>query len=74
MAKVVDLDSACELVHDEYEKAASATGWATNPRSRVPWDQVPSSNKATMRHAIAALFDDLQVPYRDRRRDGEGLL
>jgi hypothetical protein len=74
MARVVVLDSACELLHEEYEKAAAAYGWETNGTSRVPWREVPAANKATMRTAVAALLDDLRVPYRDRRRDDEGLL
>jgi hypothetical protein len=74
MARVVVLDSACKLLHEEYEKAASVNGWETNGHSRVPWREVPAENKATMRTAVAALLDDLEVPYRDSRRDGEGLL
>lgn len=74
MSRVVVLDSACAFLHDAYEKAAEKHGWETNHRSRVPWSDVPSENKATMREAVAEFLDELGVPYHDVRRQGEGLL
>lgn len=51
----VDVERACEVMHDAYEKAAIGAGWETNPASRKPWGDVPEPNKETMRAAVAAL-------------------
>lgn len=60
----VDIERACEVMHDAYEKAALGVGWETNPQSRVPWSAVPEANKETMRAAVAALIEWI--------REGEG--
>lgn len=55
-AWVLDIDAACEVMHDAYERVAVVEGWETNPASRKPWSEVPEANKATMRAAVAALL------------------
>jgi hypothetical protein len=55
----MDIETACEIMHDAYEKAAVGAGWETNPASRKPWSDVPEANKATMRAAVGALLDAL---------------
>lgn len=55
----VNIERACEVMHDAYEKAAVGAGWKTNPASRKPWADVPEANKATMRAAVAALMNHL---------------
>lgn len=52
----IDIDQACEVMHDAYEEAAVKAGWETNPRSRVPWADVPEANKETMRASVGALL------------------
>jgi hypothetical protein len=52
-------EQLCREVHDRYEAAASATGWETNPASRVKWADVPEANKATMRAALGPVADRL---------------
>jgi hypothetical protein len=54
---MIDIEQACRVLHDAYEEAAVQTGWQTNPRSRVPWEDVPEANKQTMRSAVVALFE-----------------
>lgn len=54
-----EIESACEVMHDAYEKAATGAGWETNPASRKPWADVPEANKVTMRAAVSALLDYL---------------
>lgn len=49
------LEHLCEVSHNAYEAAAINAGWETNPRSRVPWAEVPEANKATMRASIDAV-------------------
>lgn len=50
------VEQACEVMHDAYERAAVGAGWETNPKSRKPWADVPEANKATMRAAVQALL------------------
>lgn len=51
------IESACEVMHDAYEKAAVGAGWETQKASRKPWAEVPEANKVTMRASVAALFE-----------------
>lgn len=51
------IERACEIMHDAYEKAAAEAGWETQKRSRVPWADVPEANKKTMRAAVRALLE-----------------
>lgn len=53
------IEFCCEVMHDAYERAAVAEGWETNTTSRVPWNDVPPANQATMRTAMRALLDEL---------------
>lgn len=53
----VDVEAACEVMHDAYEAAAAGAGWETNPESRKPWAEVPEANKETMRAAVRALLE-----------------
>lgn len=50
----------CILMHEAYEEAAAKEGWETQERSRKPWQEVPEANKATMRHAVAALVSEVR--------------
>lgn len=63
----IDIDAACAVMHDAYEKAALGAGWETNPASRKEWKDVPPANQATMRAAVAALLHWL--PGRDTQRE-----
>jgi hypothetical protein len=54
------VETACEVMHDAYEKAATGAGWETNPASRKPWADVPEANKVTMRAAVSALLAFLE--------------
>jgi hypothetical protein len=74
------IETACEVMHDAYEKAAVGAGWQTQEASRKPWSGVPEANKVTMRAAVAALMDhletasvwsDLQVHPDDMRQEGQ---
>jgi hypothetical protein len=56
MTNPIDIEAACEIMHDAYETAATQTGWETQNRSRKPWSEVPEANKATMRAAVTALL------------------
>lgn len=58
----VSVDDLCRVMHDAYESAATAEGWETQRRSRVPWEDVPEANQRTMRAAVTALLDHLDVP------------
>jgi hypothetical protein len=55
------VEQACIIMHDAYERAATETGWETQARSRVPWSQVPEANQQTMRIAVRALLDWLDA-------------
>lgn len=52
----VDVEAACEVMHDAYEKVAVGAGWGTQQASRKPWADVPEANKATMRVTVEALL------------------
>lgn len=56
------VEASCRVMHDAYEAAAIDAGWATQAGSRVPWDDVPEANKATMRVAVRALITWLAEP------------
>jgi hypothetical protein len=51
------VEPAAEFMHEAYEDAAVRYGWATQERSRVPWDEVPPANRATMLAAVRALLE-----------------
>lgn len=55
----MNVEQACEIMHDAYERAAIGTEWETQAASRKPWQDVPEANKATMRIAVQALMDAL---------------
>lgn len=55
------IENCCEVMHDAYEKAAVGAGWETNPASRKSWADVPEANKVTMRAAVGALLEYLQL-------------
>lgn len=50
------IDRCAAAAHYAYESAALDAGWETNPASRVPWNDVPASNKAATRAAAAAVL------------------
>jgi len=58
------VEEYCEFMHNVYEEAAIISGWATNPRSAVPWKDVPESNKMTMRVAVGKTYDKFFDDYR----------
>lgn len=51
------LEELCRVLHDAYEEAARKHNWSTQMKSRVPWENVPEENKATMRDAVTALME-----------------
>jgi hypothetical protein len=54
-----DRDQAVSIArafHEAYEGLASSHGWSTNPRSRVPWEQVPEENRSLMLATIEKLL------------------
>lgn len=55
------VEQACEVMHDAYEKAAVGAGWETQAASRKPWADVPEANKTTMRAAVRALLEWLEA-------------
>lgn len=55
------IDRLCKAQHEAYEQAAIEEGWSTNPKSRVPWEDVPEANKATMRKSMIAVLDELEM-------------
>jgi len=57
----LDVEQACEIMHDAYEKAAVGAGWETNPASRKPWADVPAANKTTMRAAVGTLLEACEI-------------
>lgn len=52
----LDVEQACEIMHDAYEEAAVKAGWSTQEASQKPWIDVPEANKETMRAAVSALL------------------
>lgn len=56
----IDIETACEVMHDAYEQAAVGAGWETQEASRKPWADVPEANKDTMRAAVSALLQYVQ--------------
>lgn len=57
----MNLEKACEIMHDAYELAAVDSGWETQEASRKPWADVPEANKETMRAAVRALLAEIEV-------------
>jgi hypothetical protein len=57
----MNVEQACQVMHDAYEKAAVGAGWETNPASRKPWADVPEANKVTMRAAVGALLAAIEA-------------
>lgn len=57
----ISVEKCCEVLHQEYERAAQGAGWETNPASRVPWADVPEANKVAMRAAVRGLLAFLHV-------------
>jgi hypothetical protein len=55
------IEELSEVAHNAYEAAAAEQGWVTNPRSRVPWEEVPDANRATTRAAIRAVLARLRA-------------
>lgn len=54
-----ELDRLCSVLHTAYERASAATGWETQPETRVRWEHLPEANKETMRVAVSALLVEL---------------
>lgn len=48
MAPPPDPEALARLFHEAYERLAPAHGYETRKASAVPWDQVPTNNKALM--------------------------
>lgn len=72
MTEAKAIERYCEVMHDAYEKAALGAGWETNLASRKSWSDVPEANKQTMRAAVSALLDKIEIDIRDlaKREDG----
>jgi plastocyanin len=62
------------MMHNAYETAAKQTGWETQKKSRVTWEELPEENKATMRIAVGALVDFLseRLMHHNVKPVGEG--
>lgn len=60
------IDRCAAAAHYAYESAALDAGWETNPASRVPWNDVPASNKAATRAAAAAVLSAVDLSDHDR--------
>lgn len=61
MTRAELIEHLCRIQHDAYENAARKHNWSTNMKSRVPWDSVPESNKATMRDSMAVVLEALEA-------------
>jgi len=60
------IETFCRVMHDAYEEAAKSEGWETQQASRVPWEDVPPANQATMRAAVRGLLASPEFQsYRD---------
>jgi hypothetical protein len=60
------IEQFCRVMHDAYEAAAVGEGWETQQASRVPWEDVPPANQATMRAAVRGLLSSPEFQaYRD---------
>lgn len=62
-----DIDQLCAIFHDAYEAEALSAGWDTNPRSQVPWSDVPEANKHCMRAAVRAFLGSSRLADHDRQ-------
>ena len=60
------IDRCAAAAHYAYESAALDAGWETNPASRVPWNDVPASNKAATRAAATAVLSAVDLSDHDR--------
>jgi hypothetical protein len=60
-------DRLAAVAHVAYERAALASGWETNPESRVRWEDVPESNKAATRAAVDAVLAELRARLEQRQ-------
>lgn len=49
------------LMHDTYEEQAKIVGWKTQESCRVPFDDLPESNKKVMLAVAKAVLDSLVV-------------
>lgn len=58
---MMDVEAACVLLHDAYERAAVEAGWQTQAASRKTWAEVPEANKATMRAAVGELLAAIEA-------------
>jgi hypothetical protein len=43
-----DAERIAKAFHEAYERVAPSKGYETRKESAVPWEDVPSANKATM--------------------------
>ena len=61
-------DVAIDLAHDfhlRYEEMAPEFGYVTNPRTAVPWEDLPADNKALMLAVAKRIWlDFVDVPLR----------
>lgn len=55
------LDFLCSELHNAYERAARETGWETQERTKVHWNDLPSANQNTMRLALAHVLYHLGI-------------
>lgn len=60
------VDRLCVVMHNAYEEAAIANGWATQESTRVPWNELPQANRDTMRASVRALLSFLTLAYNIR--------
>ena len=63
--KPLDPKELAEYMHLRYEQYAQLSGWKTNEKTRVPFDELPEENKVTM----LALATDILVTFSQRIQD-----
>jgi hypothetical protein len=65
------VEQLAKRLHEIYEMAAGLHGWETNPRSRVPWEEVPEANKNCTRAVARECERQIRWNIELRSRDAE---
>jgi hypothetical protein len=62
LADKVSPEELAKRFHETYERLAPAFGYQTKKASAVPWDSVPSKNKALMIAVCQSILGELLKP------------
>lgn len=54
-------DRLARRFHEVYEEAAPGFGWETQPRSRVPWAELPDENRRLMGYVAGRITEELRT-------------